>query len=391
MLVRRTERRHRSGASTLSQAAPVTTRRVAALDVLRGASVTGMILVNHPGNWLAVYPPLQHASWNGCTAADLIFPCFIVVMGVAMAFALDPPVNGVPSPVIHRRVLMRTVVLIGLGLLLNAAAVWPNLSSLRLPGVLQRIGLTYGLTALIVVHVRHRSQVVIAGVFLMLHWLILIGSPFSAGTGGVVAGQNVADWLDRLVLGTHLLHSTADPEGLLGTLPSVSTALIGVAAGRLVRRSWNDQSVVVRGLTRLGASAAVAGATWSFVWPMNKSLWTGSYALFASGVALIVLAGVCWLVSRLGVRLFKPLEWLGTNALAVYVGSELLGHLLDRPLFRRGTMLFSGKDLVFWGWLAPFIRDGGGKTSSLLYATAYAVVWLGVAALLHRRSSALRA
>lgn len=135
-----------------------------------------------------------------------------------------------------------------------------------------------------------------------------------------------------------------------------------------------------------GVACILAGLVWSAVWPMNKTVWSGSFAVFAAGGALVILA-FCEQLTRVGVvaRMARPFEWLGVNALAIYIGSELIGHLLDRPLFARATGWASGKDIVFWHWMAPAVGDSGGRASSLVYGITYAMLWTAVAAVLYRR------
>lgn len=213
--------------------------RLGALDLLRGLTVAAMILVNNPGNWNRVYPPLTHTAWHGATAADLIFPTFIVIMGVAMSFALRPPASEGERRSIDAAIVRRAAILIVLGLVLNVAAAWPQPLSLRIPGVLQRLGVTYPVAALIVVGTTPRQQGLLAAVLLAAHWgLLVVG-------GSLAPATNLGAHLDHLLFGTHLL--------------SAAPVMAGVAA--------------------TGLAAVMAGLLWSVWLPLNKALWTGSFAV----------------------------------------------------------------------------------------------------------------
>lgn len=367
--------------------------RVTSLDTLRGLAVAAMILVNNPGNWNAVYPALTHSAWNGCTFADLIFPFFIFIMGVAMPLALARR-QRTPGQAAHlrRRVWARAAVLVAVGLVLNAVGAWPHLATIRIPGVLQRIGLTYLAAALIVLRFRVRDQAAAAGGLLIAHWSLLLFLPRILSIDLVqTPAHNLAASLDRAVFGAHMLMPTGDPEGLLGLVPSVATALLGVLAGWWMLTAADARSRIV-GLFAGGVLGAGAGLLWSLFLPLNKFLWTGSFALFACGIAAVAFAGCYLVIDLLHVTVWsRPFVWLGFNPLLVYALSELIARILDMPLLSRAGRLHAMKDVVFWQWLAPRIGDSGGVRSSLVFATCYAAIWILVAGLLHRRGIALRA
>lgn len=372
----------------------MTGRRLRSLDLLRGLAVALMIIVNNPGNWLTVYPQLQHSAWNGWTLADLVFPFFIVIMGVALPFSLDRGrLAHVPPGVVHRRIVARAAVLIAIGVLLNAVIAWPHVLDARLPGVLQRIGITYAFAALAVVHLPARRQLGLAALLVVAHWVLFLVVPggVMAG-GGVPPGDNLAVWIDRAVFGSHLLSPTGDPEGLLGVLPSVATALAGAVAGHWIQVASDHKPVMLR-LSVAGVLLVGLGLAWSLVWPINKNLWSGSFAVFATGVALLMLV-FCYLIVDVPsgeARWTAPLQWLGTNALGIYIGSEFIGHLAERPLIRQGASIFSVKDVLFWRWVGPVLHDTAGHRASLVYALAYLTIWIVAAGLLRRGDIAIRA
>jgi predicted acyltransferase len=370
--------------------------RVGALDLLRGFTVAAMIVVNNPGNWNRVFPSLTHAAWNGVTFADLIFPSFIVIMGVAIALTLDARRPDAARGAVYQRVLSRSCLLILMGLVLNAAAAWPAVGALRIPGVLQRIGLAYLLTALIVLNAGARMQMVIGAGLMVLHWLLLTW-PLGQVARLLEPGENIAASIDRWLFGIHTLTPRGDPEGALGLLTTVATALFGVWVGRLVREDAQRRVTtaerahwgIQQRLLAIGTAAVLLGAAWSVLLPLNKSLWTASFALLASGTTTLALVVFARLDGGRS-RAVAPLLWLGTNPLAIYFLSELCGDLLQREWLWHGGQPAAPKDLIYWNGLVPLLGDGGGPWSSLVYALGYTLLWVGVAGLMRWRGVRLR-
>ncbi len=371
-------------------------RRVAALDLLRGATVAAMIVVNNPGNWNSVYTPLSHSNWNGVTFADLIFPAFIFIMGVSLSLARTPaPAGGGWSRV--RRIATRALTLVAIGLTLNAAAAWPQLADMRVPGVLQRIGITYAATALIASSTSRRQQWVIAVALLLSHWALLAWPAAGSGVGALEPGANTAVWLDRWMFGTHILTSAGDPEGLLGVLTSVATALFGAIAGRQVAdasarlHEAGVRTHLLGTLTAAGLAGIAVGYAWSFALPLNKPLWTASFAVFTAGAATLALVAFVAVESSVIASMLAPFEWLGTNPLAIYALSEFTTNLMQRAWLVQSGHVVALKDLIYWNWLVPLLGDLGGPRSSLAYAAGYTVVWIAVAGVLRRRGIRIRA
>jgi len=364
--------------------------RLGALDLLRGITVAGMIVVNNPGNWNSVFPQLTHAAWNGVTAADLIFPAFIFIMGVAMSLSL-----GSSRRAGYWRILKRAALLVLLGLVLNAASAWPHLDAIRIPGVLQRIGLTYLAAAVITVDATGTAQWAIAVALLMIHWLVLV-VPFGAASGHLEPGRNIAAAIDRSLFGSHILSPTGDPEGALGLLSSIATALLGSGVGRSLRaRSASGSgSGMARELMWKLALAGTCGIAvawaWATVLPLNKALWTPSFAVLTSSVATLSLVGAM-LLDQSPIRLaLAPFLWLGTNPLAVYFLSELTTDLMQMPWLTGVAHYAAPKDWLFWGVLVPRVGDSGGAWSSLLYALLYSMMWIAVAGLMRWRGIRVR-
>ena len=211
--------------------------RLTSLDVFRGATVAGMILVNNPGNWATVFEPMAHAKWDGVTFADLVFPSFVFILGAAIPFAFARRLeSGGSHRALYIRICRRAAWLIALGLLLNLVAAFPDLAAIRIPGVLQRIAFAYLIAAPLVIHLRPSRRAYLAAAFLLVHWAVL-SIPIGASVHGLSEADNLAGLIDRALLGRHTLTPTGDPEGILGTLPTVATALLGSLAGDWFRRS----------------------------------------------------------------------------------------------------------------------------------------------------------
>jgi predicted acyltransferase len=383
MLVQR--RKHHLG----SAHGPLTREHhVASLDAFRGFAVAGMILVDNPGNWNNVLGPLTHAEWNGCTAADVVFPFFIFILGAAMPFAFSRRrERGHRRWDLFLRIARRTTWLIGLGLLLNIVATLPNLHGLRLPGVLQRIGLVYLIASPIVLNVGAAGRAVVLVALALLHWALL-----SAGMHAVAISQahNVATALDKAVFGSHILGQTGDPEGLLGTLPAIGTALLGSIAGECLRDIAAPE-VRIRRLLILGVASSAIGMMWIPALPLNKSLWTGSFVLWTGGLAALILAGCYWLIDVRHYRTWaQPLLWLGFNPLAIYFLSEVVSHIFDKPWLRVHGQTLTIRSWLFWDALRPLIPVVNDEWLSLCAAVATVFVWTGLGWLLYRRGIRLQ-
>jgi predicted acyltransferase len=371
--------------------------RLVALDAFRGATIAAMILVNNPGSWAHVYAPLRHADWHGCTPTDLIFPFFLFIVGVAIPLAFAPRLAaGASRPALAARALRRgaTLVLLGLGIaaypfvtLTPVFGMHANLADLRVPGVLQRIGVCYVLAAWLALFTRGRTQALVLVACLLGYQALLLLVPVQGGSAGQLDAKagNLAAWVDRAVFGERHLWKqsrTWDPEGLLGTIPALATCLFGVACGRVLLAAA-DARVKCARLAAAGAVWTLAGWTWGLWFPLNKSLWTSSYATFTAGLAAIALAALLYAVDVRGWRRpARPLVAYGVNAITVFVGSALLARTLQLVRVRRGdgSVALSAwvHETLFAAWLPP-------KPASLAYALAWIAGWYAVLAAMARR------
>lgn len=364
-------------------------KRLTSLDVFRGIAITGMILVNMAGVADQVYPPLLHADWNGCTPTDLVFPFFLFIVGVAMAFSLSKYTEGhQATPAVYWRILRRSAILFALGLLLNGF--WNyDLSSIRIMGVLQRISLAYLLAALIVLKVPRKGQWAIAFLLLIGYWLAMSFVPVpDYGAGNLTREGNLGAYIDRLVIGTaHLykgdkFNSMGDPEGLFSTLPAVVSVLLGYFTGQWLR----DEPVKSRtsiSLVLVGLSCLVVGQVWGFWFPINKKLWTSSYVLFSTGWALLLLAACYELIEVRGQRRWgKPFEIMGLNAISIFVASVLMIKILVKTHIGTGE---KAPDSYTWIYEHLFVPWAGAMNGSFLFALLTVLFWWGVGYGMYKR------
>ena len=366
--------------------------RLVALDVFRGLTVAGMLLVNNPGTWSAIYPPLEHAPWHGWTPTDVIFPFFLFIVGVTTHLSLSARrARGDDEGQLVRQVVRRGLLIVLFGLLLTSFPWWPpdRITGMRFPGVLQRIGAAYLAGALLTLRGSWRRHAAVLAALLLGYWGLMTLVPVP---GYGLGPQNLDDpsaslaaWLDRSVFGSHLWRSsrTWDPEGLLSTLPAIGTVILGVLAGRWIdtRRPLAERLV---GLFAAGSLAMVGGLIWNWVFPINKNLWTGSYVLFTGGMAAVTLATCTWLIDVLGItRWTAPFRWYGMNPMIAFLGSgamaRLAGSVITVPVAgERVPLQRVIHDRVFASWLEP-------RNASLLYAITFVLVWAAILGWLHRK------
>jgi predicted acyltransferase len=364
----------------------LTPTRLASLDVFRGLTIAGMIVVNNPGTWDHVYPPLLHAEWHGWTYTDTIFPFFLFIVGTAMAFSFGRRQSDGRRRLLGHA-LRRAAIIFGIGLAINFLSVLLfHRAHIRIPGVLQRIAVCFFAAALVYVLGGKRAVVPAIAALLLGYWALMALMPVPGkGTGRLDLDGNFATYVDRLVLGEHTWkHDPSwDPEGLVSTLPAIATTLLGLLAGLLLKTDASFEKKVAR-LLLWGWAGALAGLLWNTVLPINKNLWTGSYAVFMSGLAAACL-GVClFLVDGKGWRAWsRPFEWLGTNALFLFVASDVVTIFL---IFWKLTAA-DGKRRSMYATIYRTVFDhfADPRAGSLLFALTYCALWIAVAGLLYRK------
>ncbi|MBE7170963.1 MAG: DUF1624 domain-containing protein [Williamsia sp.] len=380
--------------------------RFYSLDIFRGATVALMILVNNPGSWSHIYTPLEHAPWHGCTPTDLVFPFFLFAVGTAMAFTI-PRLQVAGNAVFLQKVFKRALLIFGIGLLLNWSPfirwdgdqlVVKTLGNVRVFGVLQRIAICYLFASLLVYFLTPRQALWTSLLLLFVYWLLCLflgrsPDPFSLeGFWGT--------HIDRAMLGNNHIYKGEgvpfDPEGLASSLAAIVQVVAGYFAGRYIRQRGqggelplNDKAredLLYRMIAHLylaGFALAAGGLSWGLVFPVNKKIWTSSYVLYTSGLAIMILCTVIYLV-----EIKKYQGWLarffdvfGKNPLFIFVLSGFLPRLLG--LLRVSAYLDEQGNkhyLAPFGWFyehicSPLFTDP--RNASLLYAVCMIIFyWL---------------
>lgn len=355
--------------------------RFLALDVFRGIAIAGMILVNTPGSWSHIYWPLAHADWHGSTPTDLIFPFFLFITGASMAFSFSKCGYSL-TRTLNIAIARRVGILFALGLFLNWFGFWSDIGDLRIMGVLQRIALAYGLAAYLILGLSYSQRVAACLALLAGYWLLLV---LLGGADPFGLEHNIVRRVDIAVLGaSHLWQGKGlafDPEGLLSTLPAAVNVVIGFEAARLIRES--GQSRAIRKLMIGGVSMLVISLLWNTLIPINKSLWTSSYVLYSSGISLLLLGSLIWLVDRRAMTWFaRPLQIYGYNPIVIYVLSWLMTRTTAVLItFPNATGAhISAYDWFFMQLHGPF----SAVDASLLFALLHVLLFWMIAWYLHR-------
>ena len=358
--------------------------RLLSLDVFRGLTVAAMILVNNPGSWSTIYAPLKHAEWNGCTPTDLIFPFFLFIVGVSISYALGSKKESSSQSKLLFTAFKRALILFGLGLFLN---LFPKvfidpieaLSTVRIPGVLQRIAIVFFITALIFIKTNQKTQIRLFFGILIAYWALMTLVPVPAiGYANLEKETNLGAWLDRTILTeAHLWKSakTWDPEGILSTLPAVATGLFGVLIGTWLRRKDREESVKISWMFSIGILAVVFGLIWDLFFPINKALWTSSFVLYAGGLATIGLALCYWLIDVQGYKKgTTPLVVYGVNAITVFFLSGLIPRILTLIMVNMpdGTRVNS-RVWMYETFYTPYFTP---INASLAGAVTFILIWL---------------
>ncbi|MCP2727012.1 acyltransferase family protein [Limnofasciculus baicalensis] len=356
--------------------------RLTSLDAFRGITIAGMILVNMAGVADRVYPALNHSDWNGCTIADLVFPFFLFIVGVAMAFSLKKYTEGnQATPTVYWRIFRRSAILFALGLFLNGF--WNyDWSNIRIMGVLQRISLAYFLATIAILNLPRKGQWILAAILLIGYWVAMSLIPVpDFGAGNLTREGNFGAYIDRIIIPTAHLYkgdgfkSMGDPEGLFSTIPAVVTVLLGYFTGDWLRQQA-IKSRTSMDLVLLGLSGLVVGQVWDFWFPINKKLWTSSYTLFTAGWALLLLAACFEVIEVRKQRQWgKPFEIMGVNAIAIFVASVLTIKIMVK------TNIGSGENApTTYNWIYEhiFASWAGAMNGSFLFALVTLLFWWAV-------------
>ncbi|MCB9306319.1 MAG: hypothetical protein H6565_06955 [Lewinellaceae bacterium] len=374
--------------------ASTTSGRYLSVDFLRGLTVAFMILVNTPGTWDYVYKPLRHADWHGCTPTDIVFPCFLFIIGISMWFSFGKFGRRLTKPA-ALKVLKRVVLMFAIGMLLNKFPVfWRNLDHWHVMGVLQRIALAYGLAALLVLALSRNALYIVSTLILLLYWGIMHwfaspgGDPYGLNTNALLRFDG---WLYGLEVDAvagieHIFYGSKhiylrkgfhfDSMGVLSTLPSIVSVIIGWFCGQWMDKWSGNRSLLIRNLLLYGVILGVAGLCWNYLgFPINKKLWTSSYVLYAGGIAIILMATSIWLIDvqkwRMGTGFFFT---FGANPLFAFVLSEGLAQILCAIEWTEDGV---PREANWWLYKTFFRPIDGAELGSFLFALAFMLVcWL---------------
>jgi predicted acyltransferase len=360
----------------------VKSSRLLSLDVFRGVTITGMILVNNPGDWNHIYAPLEHSKWDGCTPTDMIFPFFLFIVGVSIVYAMETK-KEISSN--HNKIILaalrRSLILIAISFATHFIF-HPSdgFAHIRFPGVLQRIALVYFICTVLYLKTSQKTCDYLFAGLIIGYYLIMNLIPVPGfGGANLQPATNIGAWLDRLVFTPdHLWREshTWDPEGLLGTLPAISTGLFGIRLGSWLKRKDRDENVKVSWMFTYGLLAVGAGLIWDVFFPINKALWSSSFVLYTGGWATIGLALAYWLIDVQGykrfVYFFVP---FGANAITAYVLSNFIPHYVG--------MLKIGNTKVYQLFFTPYFSAVNASLVSAIFFVL--VIWVLTWILYRRR------
>lgn len=362
--------------------------RLLSLDIMRGITIAGMIMVNNPGSWSYVYTPLGHAHWHGLTPTDLVFPFFMFIMGVSTFMSLRK-FNFEPSAAAIWKIVRRTILIFAVGLALGwfgilcgklaaGESLWQaatHFDTLRIPGVLQRLALSYGFAALIAVLVKNKYLAWVIAILLVGYFLIL-----QFGKGFEMSEQNIIAVVDRTLLGiNHMYKDTTpageriafDPEGLLSTIPSIAHVLIGFLFGKLIVDN-KDNHTRVEKLLIWGTILAFAGLLLQYGCSINKKIWSSTFVLVTTGFAAQLLGLLIWIID-----IHKKERWsrffhaFGVNPLIVYVFAAVFARILSSINVTLQGQTTTIKGFIYEGLLRPWAGDYLGSTLfALLFVSA---------------------
>lgn len=407
----------------------MTKERLISLDVFRGITILLMTIVNNPGSWASVYPPLLHSQWHGCTPTDLVFPFFIFIMGVAVPFAMPTKTF---DKVVFNKIWVRSLRMIGLGIFFNffakiqlfglegipllsvrliitalvGYALMGNFSlklktfwavfifviymilaysgieayeNVRLPGVLQRIGIVYFVISLLYLKTSIKTTIIALLIILLGYWglMTLIPAPGFAVTN-LELGTNLAAWVDNVLLKGHMweVTKTWDPEGILSTIPAIGTGIIGLLIGQLLNSNIS-KIVLVKKMSLYGIVFIILGLLWSILFPLNKSLWTSSFVMYTAGIATVSLSILYYFIDivdcKKGLKLF--LIW-GVNPMIVFFLSQIIPQALGMISVQHPeipSQQINISDFFYVFGVQPFFNNP--MTSSLVFALIYVAFW----------------
>ncbi|MBI1301092.1 MAG: DUF1624 domain-containing protein [Alphaproteobacteria bacterium] len=341
--------------------------RLISLDAMRGFTIAAMILVNYPGTWDHVYSPLLHASWNGITITDFIYPFFLFIVGVSIAFAYTKRLHAkAPKGEMYKKIVIRSIKIFAVGIFLNLIPHF-DFADMRIAGVLQRIAIVFLACSFLYLNTSWKTQALLGATVLVLYWLsmTLIPTP-GVGKPMLEPGVNLAAWIDTYLLPGKMWEGTWDPEGFFSTLPAIVTGILGLLAGHILlgTKTPNEKANY---LMAIGVPIVLIGLLWNLNFPINKHLWTSSFTLVTGGAAFIVLGATYFLVDILGKRRGTSIGIIfGANAITVYVLADILS------LFFYNEALFGGLNNQFLDAMRSI--GASSEFASMCYALLFVAI-----------------
>ena len=371
-------------------------KRLLSLDLFRGGTIAAMIMVNNPGTWSYMYAPLRHADWHGLTVTDLIFPFFLFIVGISIVLSFSKQqAQGVSNRELVRKIFQRSLIIFGLGLLMHGFpyvtfqggfGLHDHLSNLRIMGVLQRIALCYLAASLLFLYLRPKAILWVMGSILVIYWLLMMYLPVPGYGAGMIDSReaNLAAWLDRMIFTRKHLWAgmVYDPEGFLSTFPAIINTLVGVFTGKILfskRGTFEKISLFFI----WGFTLFAAGYIWGWFFPINKALWTSSYALLSAGLGMMVFATTYWMMDVKGWKRFAhPFVVYGVNPLIVFFMSGILERALNVIMITTDGQTISLKRYIFESFFLPLASP---VNASLLYSLVWVFCWFLILVYMYKK------
>lgn len=376
------------------------TGRLKCIDAFRGMAVALMLIGDNQGNIARMYPQLRHAIWNGFTIADLGFPFFIIIMGMVIPYALNRRIAKGVSPLnIFVHILTRSIEIFVLGLILNGFPLY-DLSSIRVLGVLQRIAVTYLIVSTVTLIILYtvKDKVIQASIQLGLAFTIIIVYYLlmkyvtvpGFGKGILKPDGNLVQYIDLQWLKGHLYRNNWDPEGILSTVPAIASALLGAVTGQILIYNTNKKlykflCVLTFGIITL--SLAYVANRW---FPFNKNLWSSSFVLLTAGICFLLMSLLYFVIDIIKYdSIFKPFVTLGSNAIFVYLVSEIVRKTLWAiPIVDSITKV--KMNLNVWLTTHYITPWAGTELDSFYFAIVYTILWVGIMGIYNDKKSFIR-
>lgn len=409
----------------MTASAPAKPARLLSLDVFRGLAMASMVLVNDPGDWGHIYPPLEHSKWDGCTPTDLIFPFFLFMVGVSIVYAMESKKAAVAN---HGQIILhafrRMVTLIFITLLVQLfyhpfpgtvqclglvvlvcglvyvntvgnTAVWagalaviaaiafffyhPGLATLRFPGVLQRIAVVYFISTLLYLKTSAKTRAWLFGGALISYYIIMCFIPVpGVGYANLNPETNMGAWVDRTIIGVNHLWAeshTWDPEGLLGTIPAIATCLFGMRVGSWLKRPDVENGTKVSWMFVYGIGAVVLALFWDLFFPINKALWTSSFVLYTGGLGTITLAFLYWIIDVKGYKRFTTFFVVyGMNAITAYIMADFVPGLIALINLKLKGQTVNGYGFIYQTLFVPYFSPVNASLAGAIWLVL--LIWV---------------